>query len=427
MSRLNSANLVDPEKKYEKIVIQFPSSQGMQKLAFSVPAEGANKEEADYIRTVIISLNQKLKVIKTAEQEIELLKRKIQESEQCSYDLSSAFQETREQLSSHILDMANIEAKLVKELDMVDNEILKLRSSNSDCDNRASEILKESKAILDYIHNFPSHEISFDELDNERQRLENTFHSLITKREDLNRSHKDDMEKRNAILEDLRRENEKQLKEWERLKQYNQDIKQNLFNEEAKKQKLINRRNALLTSISCLNAFNHLKEDIIQFNEVLTKFKSFLDSTINKIPQNLSDLQSLYLSHVDGLKDAVNSYEKELIDIHTITAHVQNEISVKEEIIQSLKDKKAKLVEMKEILEEKCAEVSLNEYLSDEDISVLQQTKDNLANKVNAFVDLLLLLNAARKLTCKAESSLEANMDVLQRDKEELQRAANGE
>jgi len=235
------------------------------------------------------------------------------------------------------------------------------------------------------------------------------------------------VEKRNSILEDLRRENENMLKEWYNLNKYYQGIKQNLYNEESRKQILINSRHELLTSISCLNAFNSLKEDIIQFNQVLTQFKSFLDATINKIPQNLSDLQSLYLSHVDGLKDAVNSYEKELIDIQTITAHVQNEISVKEEIIQSLKDKKAKLVEMKEILDEKCAEVRLNQYLSEEDISVLQETKDNLANKVNAFVDLLLLLNAARKLTCKAESSLEANLDVLQRDKEELQKAANGE
>lgn len=399
----------------------------MRKISFSVPADGANKEEADYIRTVIISLNQKLKVIKTAEQEIELLKHKIQESEQASFDLSSAFQETREQLSSHILDMTSIESKLNKELEGFENDIQILKSQNSECDKKAEEICKESNGIVDFITNIDTEGMSFDELDHERQRLENSFHGLIGQRDELNRAHKEEMEKRNTILEDLRRENEKQLKEWERLKQYNQDIKQNLFTEDVKRQKLSNHKSAILTSISCLSAFNHLKEDIVQFSILLSKFKAFLDTTLNKIPQNLSDLQSLYLSHVDGLKDALNSYEKELLDIQTITAHVQNEISVKEEIIQNLKDKKSKLVEMKEILEDKCNDVKQNEYLNEQDIKILQDTKDSLASKLNVFVDLLLLLNAARKLTCKAESSLEANLEVLQKDKEELQKAANEE
>lgn len=331
----NIVNLLDPIEIPGVVdqEIYVPLAHSSELIPIKLPVEPTKKEEADYIQSAILALNQKVKLLQLLEQEKLEFSKLLNESLKSAKDISASAEETYNQLrqdeKTHQSAIEEI-AEDIKNFTKLRNlEIEKVNDTESQI-----FALIETKSQLQQ---------SCQDLENHLKQNESVKKAIISTQTDLENTEKERYEVFKGILKsaDEFREETKALdveakaaeEENRNLRDKITNLTQQLEKEKKIKHELTRKKLQQLSTIQKLKGVKVLSEEQKNYSLRYQEIAKNYQANIEVMKQDLQHSLLSYEKLIERLRNHHTDIKNSIADIQAQIKTTENRVAIQEEII----------------------------------------------------------------------------------------------
>ena len=312
-------------------------------IPMRVPVQPTSREEAEYSKSAILALNQKLKLMKFMQDEIDQLQELLSESQKNAGDLQASADETFAQLQKHIeeheqackdttADISNLKSLIVEEeekISQMENTIFGSDEKVLDLENAAEKLREEIKDVEEVKSTVQTSQEGLTDTEAKRFQLYEEVlgasKTFLGEAEDLSTQAKG-LEQDNAALRARISELKGELEE-ERKNQY--DV-----------MKIRQQKKTLLTKLNTLNVLaSDEKQFALHYKEIGERYDLMI-STLQKDLQDSFDkykeLTNMLLEQDEQIKQSINALQEHI-------KRVLNKIDIQETVIEDMSSENSQL------------------------------------------------------------------------------------
>mgnify|MGYP002152213892 FL=1 len=314
--------------------LEIPNLYGSVNI--SIPKEIVSSHEAEYLRTLILGLNQKLKLVYLSGQETHELKNLTSKSEQQSKDVLRTGEETYTQLRQNCEDHTRSIKEIEEQLQKLDSELKQLTEFDSQLDS-------ESKSLEEKIHSSAPQELSsgvFEEM----------FEKANQMRLEMKQLDKDLLENFTYILKscqefsarcsDSQRQTEKLNEDNSKLRKELEELQKQVNKEKAEEYSLVSEQLNLKGELESLKAQLVLEEDEYNYLSKNSQVAEFYNSQNQNLNELLNTALNQYQNRKQVLLENDHQIKAAIEELIQEINYTSNEISKQNELIKNLAEEK---------------------------------------------------------------------------------------
>jgi uncharacterized protein YycO len=399
--------------------IYVPLAHSSEMIPMRLPVEATRKEEADYLQTAILALNQKIKLLQLLESEKSEFSRLLTESLKSARDIAASAEETYAQLRAD----DQMHQKAILEVSSEINSFLKQKNQElekiNDIENQIFA-LTEQKSQL---------EQECADLENELKQNEIVKKQIITTQTELETIEKDRYNVFKKILAAAQtfREETKTLdgeargveEENKKLREKINELSLSLEKEKKMKHELMRKKLINLSTIQKLKGVKVLEEEQKSYSSRYSEIAKTYQSNIDVMKQDLQHSLLSYEKLISRLHQHHAEIKASVSEIQNQIKVTQNRVAIQEEIIEEYTAQNNLLHDRILGYQERLAQNV--EYSKDDKFS---KYIDSLCNKLLNFSDLFLLQAYKINIAYKAAENMKQILETTDQEIKDLEAEA---
>lgn len=313
--------------------IYVPLAHSSEMIPMRLPVEATKKEEADYLQSAILALNQKIKLLQLLEQEKQEFSRLLNESLKSAKDISASAEETYNQLKQDdlahqkaiqevALEIKNFnrlrEAELEK-INEVDNQIFSLTEAKSQLQQECQDLedeLKQNEAVKKVIISTQT------ELENVEKERYDVFKAILSSAQTFREETKGLDNEAKAVEEENKR-----------LRDKITDLTQAYEKEKKNKHDLTRKKLQQMSAIQKLKGIKILEEEQKNYSLRYQDIAKNYQSNIDVMKQDLQHSLLSYEKLIDRLQQHHKDIKTSIVEIQSQIKNTENRVAIQDEII----------------------------------------------------------------------------------------------
>lgn len=386
--------------------IYVPLAHSSEMIPMRLPVDATRKEEADYLQSAILALNQKIKLLQLLEQEKSEFSRLLTESLKSARDIAASAEETYTQLKQddqmHQKAILEVSAEIKNFLKQKEQEIEKIQEIDDQIFS-----LTESKSQLQQ---------ECQDLENELKQNEIVKKQIISTQTELESVEKDRYEVFKRILaaaQGFREETKVLDTEAKGIEEENKKLREKiteltvvLEKEKKTKHELTRKKLINMSTIQKLKGIKVLEEEQKSYSSRYSEIAKTYQGNIDVMKQDLQHSLMSYQKLIDRLHQHHGEIKVSVAEIQTQIKVTQNRVAIQDEIIDEYTSQNNLLHDRILGYQERLAQNV--EYSKDDKFS---KYIDSLCNKLLNFSDLFLLQAYKINIAYKAAENMKVILE----------------
>ena len=314
--------------------IYVPLAHSSELIPIKLPTDLTKKEEADYVQSAILALNQKVKLLQLLEQEKQEFSKLLNDSLKSTKDISASAEETYNQLkldeqnhrraiqeiSAEIRNFITLKAEEIEKVNETEDQIFDLTEKKSELQQTCQDLeneLKQNEAIKKSIINSQS------ELENvEKERYE-VFKQILTSAYEF----RQDTQSLDSEAKKIEEDNRK-------LRDNITMLTQELEKEKKTKHELTRKKLQQMSKIQKLKGIKVLEEEQKNYSLRYSQIAKNYQANIETMKQDLQHSLLSYEKLINRLHQHHSDIQSSILDIKKQIKTTENRVAIQEEIIE---------------------------------------------------------------------------------------------